>query len=222
VDLDIYDQVTGSWQGQHLQIGEEGSCLAGDGSCTEFNLELPAVACVRGTVTRVGAPEEGVRVCLNGTVLCTTTDFQGAYCLPAPEQSWAFVELIDPVLGEYLYNSTQTGARGLCGAGPCATLDLQFHEATCISGIVREGTAPLAGATVYNQFRSVTVDGEGRYCLPALANTQQMIETIHPVDGSYIVRFPTTGSGGRCDQGGCTTQNVTFDIKARIKAVPQR
>jgi hypothetical protein len=210
VGIVLDDAVTGAWEERSLEGGPEGSCL--DGNCAEANFELPTVACVRGVVSREGEPVPGAEVCSGyGRDVCVTSDLAGEYCLPAAASSGVQVLARDPVLGETQYGYTETGLPGSCETGDCATADLELRGATCIQGVVREGTEPLDGADVRNQFGHVYTNGEGRYCLPALANAAEWIRAGHPADNSEIVRYPATNNGGRCGEGGCTAQNFTFD-----------
>ncbi len=213
----VDDNVTGFQQSEYVETGEAGTCS--EGACTEVNYELPGVACVKGIVTRDGGsggpdlPEEGVQVCLGYYEdVCTVTGPAGEYCLPAPADSSARVQATDPVLGETRYSYVDTSAGGSCETGNCVSLDFQLRAATCISGVVREGTDPLEGAEVSDTFTAVLTDHEGRYCVPALADQATFwIEARHPTDGSYIYRYLDTGIGGSCNEGGCTTQDFTFD-----------
>ena len=201
--------MTGEWRQEDVQTGEEGLCS--EGSCSTLDVDLPPAACVSGIVVRGSEPQEGVEVCLYGN-LCDTTDAQGLYCLPAPVDDNVTVMIRDPLLNQYEYRNVLTGTSGSCTEGNCASLDFTLDEATCISGMVREGTGPLPDAMVFTTSGSVFTDEDGMYCLPAPADEQTWIRAVHPADNSEILRYPVTGSGGSCDQGGCTTQNFTFDL----------
>jgi hypothetical protein len=210
VTVVLHDYVTESWEERPLIAGPEAGCP--EGPCLEENFGLPAIACVSGVVSREGAPEEGARVCLEySEEVCVTSGAGGGYCLPAAADSGVQVRVKDPVLGETLYDYADTASSGSCQEGDCALIDFELRGATCIRGVVREGSEPLEGAEVWNEFGSVFTNEDGQYCLPALSDAQEWIRAGHPADGSEIVRYPATNSGGRCGQGGCTTQNFTFD-----------
>jgi hypothetical protein len=215
--LTIEDAVTEIWQVEYVDTGEASTCA--EGGCTEVNFELPGVACVMGVVTREDGdgggshPEEGAQVCLGFSEdLCVETGTGGEYCLPAGMNSQERIEVIDPILGVIRFGYVETNTTGSCDAGNCSTLDLQLQAATCMSGQVREGTTPLEGAEVINGFATVHTDPRGRYCIPALANQEShWIQANHPTDEAHVVYYPGTGNGGSCNEGGCTTQDFTFD-----------
>jgi hypothetical protein len=214
--IQVQDPVTGTWKEEYVETGGASTCVEGD--CAEVNFELPAMACVNGFVTRAGGngelsePQEGVRVCLGYPEdVCVETTGGGQYCLQAPVDTYVSVEVSDPILGEGQFGYVETKGSGSCDTGDCATMDFQLRGATCIIGVVREGRKTLEGAEVSAGFARVLTDRRGRYCLPALANqVEHWIQAIYPVNGSYLVEFPSTGSGGGCNEGGCTTQNFTF------------
>ncbi len=213
----VEDFVAGIREDQYVYTGAATTCS--EGGCTEFNFELPGVACVNGVVTRDSGngtgnlPEEGAQVCLGYTQnFCVETGTTGDYCLPAETSSSEHVEVVDPVLGETTYGHVNTNATGSCGEGDCVALDLQLPAITCISGVVREGTTPLEGAEVSNRYTTVYTDQQGRYCVPTLADRDGFyLLAEHPAEGTYIVEHPDVGNGGSCNEGGCTTQDFTFD-----------
>jgi hypothetical protein len=207
----VYDPATGQGRYETLVTDGEGSCVPG--TCTEFNMDdLPPAACASGVVSRAGVPQRAVTVCASPGG-CGSTDSEGYYCLPIPADSYYYLWTYDPVLHDSYSAHGLPAPVGSCSEGNCADHNFAFTPTTCISGVVREGTAPLQGATVSNETGSVVTDENGYYCLPARANTSGWIRAVHPLDGSEITRYPKTGAGGSCEQGGCTTQNFTFDVK---------
>jgi len=214
--MQLHDDVSGEYTSLEVVTGLEGTCA--EGNCTEQNFELPGVSCAGGVVTREGVPEEGAEVCLAvpGDV-CAVTGPEGEYCLPASMNASVGIEVRDPELGNWVYAYVHTGSSDSCPDGECASLDFDLPGATCLSGVVIEGTAPLEGAEVQNGYGRVFTNEEGHYCLPALSGATQWIRCGHPADGSEILRYPTPAGDGHCDVGGCTTQNFTFDLKKRTR-----
>ncbi len=207
----VYDPACGNYWDAYAQTDGQGSCL--EGTCIELNFQgLPSVACTSGIITRAGVPERGVSVC-SSPGGCTKTDEDGKYCLAIPAFSDYYLYTTDPVLQDYYSHYGSPVPEGSCSTGNCATNNFTFDPATCISGVVREGTEPLKGAIVINETGSTETDKNGYYCLGARPNSSSPVYVYHPRDGSLIIRYPRTGTGGSCEQGGCTTQNFTFDVK---------
>jgi len=208
----LQDPATGYWADRLIRTGAAGSCA--DGECVEADFVLPAVSCVRGSVTREGVPVEGARVCPSTSwENCAETGPGGDYCVTAQAGSTVCVYVEDPVLGTHTGDCTQTPASGSCASGGCVTVNLPLAAVSCISGTVREGTEPLQGALVINGYGRAYTNEEGRFCLSAVPGTSQWIQCEHPRDGSQITRYPTILPGGRCQDGNCSTQNFTFDLK---------
>jgi len=225
VPLWFYDEQRGSWREEGAGVVDVSTAypsrLAVFGTVSHFswwNVDIPmSTTCLTGFVYNAnGNPVQGASVYATGVdysnLSISVTDATGRYCSDARISSTVTLRAFYAAGGIIQSSNSVTintpSVLVSCGLGGCtAAPALRLTGTSCIRGDVLDSAGnPVTGALVHQSTGGnfITTDGEGSFCMEALASQNVTVFTL----GYPAVTVTTPPPGNNCTVGGCATASI--------------